>query len=180
MFIPEKVLQEIAYLLSLNDNRMNVLKLMKELYLADRLSIAERDSSISGDNFVSMPHGPALSTTLNLLTSLPYNVWSEVLDKSAAKFFFDVQLRKSISFDRLSKKDKSYIENISEEYKNTDDIGFDLERYTHTLPEWIDPQGSSKKIRFSAIMKALGKTDEEIAEAKSEYEHLEELCSLEQ
>ena len=179
MFIPEKILQEIVYLLSLNNNRMNVLKLMKELYLADRASIAERDSSISGDNFVSLPHGPILSTTLNTLDSIPYNNWSEYLDKSVAKFFYDVQLKKMTSFERLSKKDMQYLREVSEKYKDSDEVGFELEKYTHTLPEWVDPHGSSRKIRFSSIMKALGKTDEEIADAKSEYDYLEELCSLE-
>lgn len=176
MFLPEKILQEVVYLLSLNDNRMNVLKLMKELYLADRASIAERDVSISGDYFVSMPHGPVLSNTLNMLNDIPYTIWGEHLDKIASEYHYDVAIKKSLDFDRLSKKDKSYLENVAEQFK--DMTAYELEKYTHTLPEWVDPKGSSRKIRFTTVMKALGKTDEEILEAKTEYDHLEELCSL--
>lgn len=75
MFSSNKILHEILYLLSLNDNKMNLLKLMKELYLIDRESINERDSSVSGDVFFSMPHGPVLSQTLNLCYDLPNNGW---------------------------------------------------------------------------------------------------------
>lgn len=177
MFLPDKILQEVIYLLSVNNNRMNVLKLMKELYLADRASIAERDSSISGDNFVSMPHGPVLSKTLNMLNDIPYNVWGNFLDKVEAPYHYDVVLKKEIDCDRLSTKDKKYLLAVASEFKGS--TPFELEEYTHTLPEWVDPKGSSQKIRFSTVMKALGKTDEEISEAKALYDHLEELSSLE-
>ena len=70
MFSSDKVLQEIVYLLGLNGGKMNLLKLMKELYLIDREAIAERDTSVSGDIFFSMKHGPVLSLTLNMLNDL--------------------------------------------------------------------------------------------------------------
>ena len=54
MFDNKKVLQIISYLLSLNGNKMDKLKLIKELYLIDRMSINEDNSSISGDDFFSM------------------------------------------------------------------------------------------------------------------------------
>ena len=177
MFSPEKILQEVVYLLSLNDNKMSVLKLMKELYLADRASIKERDTSISGDIFVSMPHGPVLSQTLNLLSTIPYNAWKENLEQENAEYFYDVKLKKATPLDRLSKKDKQYLFDVSEQFKNYKP--FDLEDFTHKLPEWVDPKGSSRKIKLHSIMKALGKTDEEIAAAKTEYELLEALSDLE-
>ena len=105
-----------------------------------------------------------------------YTKWGEHLDKIAAEYHYDVAIKKSLDFDRLSKKDKSYLENVAEQFK--DMTAYELEKYTHTLPEWVDPKGSSRKIRFTTVMKALGKTDEEILEAKTEYDHLEELCSL--
>ena len=81
MFSQEKVLQEILYLLSLNGGEMNLLKLMKELYLIDRESIKERDSSVSGDVFFSMRHGPVLSYTLNMLNNLEQTEWKDSLGK---------------------------------------------------------------------------------------------------
>lgn len=173
MYSSNKILQEIAYLLSLNNNRMNLLKLMKELYLIDRASIDERDSSVSNDIFVSMPHGPVLSQTLNMLYELPNNNWSDYLDKIEARFFPDIQLKGCINFDRLSSKDREYIEKISTQFK--DYTPLQLEDYTHQLPEWVDPAGSSFKIRFRDVMKALGKSDDEIIAAKKEYENINDL-----
>ena len=67
MFSTNKILQVIGYLLSLNDNKMNLLKLLKELYLIDRESIKDTNFSLSGDEYFSLNHGPVLSATKNLL-----------------------------------------------------------------------------------------------------------------
>jgi hypothetical protein len=173
----EKVLQEIGYLLSLNGNRMNLLKLMKELYLIDRKSIEEQDTSLSGDEYFSLPHGPVLTVTLNLLTDLSLSddsSWAAYLKVEKSKYYPDIVLHKKAPDDRLSEKDKEYIQAISDEFK---DYGpKEIEEYTHTkLPEWKDPKGSSIKIRFEDIMFALGKTREEIAEAKREYNNMRNL-----
>lgn len=178
MFSSEKILQEIIYLLSLNGNRMNLLKLMKELYLIDRESIDERDTSVSGDVFYSMSHGPILSQTLNMLNDLMNNNWGQCLESVTAPYYPDIQIKNSISvnLDRLSIKDKSYIQTVSDKFKTY--TPKQLERYTHTLPEWVDPQGSSLKIRYRDVMKALGKSDEEIDLAKQEYEKISELARL--
>lgn len=176
MYSADKVLQIITYLLSLNNGRMDLLKLMKELYLIDRRSIEERDSSLSGDVFCSMPHGPVLSQTLNMLTMLPdYPSWFEYLDSSRKMYYPDIVLKKQLpELDRLSEKDKSYIREISDKFK--DYTEFQIEDYTHKLPEWVDPNGSSRKIRFQDVMRALQKSDAEILAAKKEYDALNELC----
>lgn len=176
MFSSEKILQEISYLLSLNDNRMNLLKLMKELYLIDRMSINERDTSVSGDVFYSMPHGPVLSQTLNMLNDLINNNWGKYLEAADAKYYPDIQIKETLELDRLSVKDKEYINQVSQQFKNCSPKA--LENYTHKLPEWVDPKGSSLKIRYRDVMKALGKSDEEIISAKEEYERISLLNQL--
>lgn len=169
MFLADKVLQEIIYLLGLNGGRMNLLKLMKELYLIDREAISERDTSVSGDTFFSMNHGPVLSLTLNMLNDLSAAGWDEWLKSCPTKYYDDIVATKEIELSLLSEKDKEYISTVSERFKNFD--AFRLEDYTHkNLPEWHNPHGSSKKIRYRDIMRALGRSDEEIREAKEEYE----------
>lgn len=101
---------------------------------------------------------------------------AEFLDKVANQYHPDIVVKKMIKTDLLSPKDKEYIEKVSEQYKNYTPL--ELEEYTHTLPEWKDPYGSSRKIRFADIMKALGKSDEEILAAKAEYEQFSALLSL--
>lgn len=80
MFRSQKVLEIITFLLSMNNNKMEKLKLIKELYLIDRLSIEETNMSITGDEYFSLPHGPILSNTLNILNDIQNkNEWAEYL-----------------------------------------------------------------------------------------------------
>lgn len=163
----KKVLSEIIYLLHLSGGSMNLLKLMKELYLIDRASIAERLTSVSFDSFYSMPHGPVLSATLNMLNDLENTEWGKVLTAVKSKYYPDIKLNASATeedFIYLSEKDKEYIRAIYLQFK--DYTPLKLEEYTHTLPEWRDPKGTSLKIHFADIMHALGKTDAEIKEAE--------------
>jgi hypothetical protein len=171
MFSSEKILQVITYLLSLNDGKMNMLKLMKELYLIDREAIQERETSVSGDTYFSMKNGPVLSATLNMLDDLDYdtsNPWGDYLQKQPTKYYPDVVLKKEAGDGCLSEKDKEYIETVSSRFKDYNE--FQIKDYTHDLPEWKEPRGAGReKIRYSDIMKALGRSDKEIAEAKEEY-----------
>lgn len=170
MFNEKKVLQIISYLLSLNNGKMSKLKLIKELYLIDRMSIDEDDVSLSGDDFFSLPHGPVLSLTLNIINDIPDNTWAEYLEIKGKN---TIHLIKEFDEGRLSKRDKYFIETVSEKYK--DYSPSQLRNFSHTLSEWRDPKGSNRKIRFADIMKALGKSDEEIAEAKAEYDNISKL-----
>ena len=171
MFDNKKVLQIISYLLSLNGNKMDKLKLIKELYLIDRMSIDEDNSSISGDDFFSMKYGPVLSMTLNIINDIPNdNSWSEYLKLEDNNSLI---LIKPFDEGRLSKKDKYFTQLISDKYKNY--TTSQLIDYTHTLPEWKRLKATNTKIRFADIMKALGKSDEEIIYAKEEYNSLSKL-----
>ena len=180
MFSTNKILQIIGHLLSLNDNKMNLLKLLKELYLIDRLSIEETNFSLSGDEYFSLQHGPVLSATKSLLEDLGRdkdNDWNNFLIKNNdTKYYPDIELIKNTEDDFLSEKDKEYIEIISNRFKDYNE--WKIEHYTHTLEEWKDQKGSSIKIRYEDIMKALNKTDEEIKEAKKEYNVFNELSNL--
>lgn len=179
MFSTNKILQVIGYLLSLNDNKMNLLKLLKELYLIDRESIKDTNFSLSGDEYFSLNHGPVLSATKNLLEDLgrdDENYWNHYLKKEKTKYYPDITLIKEIATDNLSEEDKKYIEKISNKFKDYDE--WKIEAYTHKLKEWKDPKGSSIKIRYKDVMLALGKTEEEITEAKKEYEALNNLSNL--
>lgn len=171
MFDEKRMLQIISYLLSLNNNEMDKLKLIKELYLIDRVSIDEDNSSVSGDELFSLKYGPVLSNTLNIINDIPNgNDWAEYLSINNNK---KIRLIKPFDEGRLSKKDKYFIQLISDKYKTY--TTSQLVDYTHTLPEWKEPEDTNRKIRFVDIMKALGKSDEEIIYAKKEYDGLSEL-----
>jgi hypothetical protein len=179
MFDQNKVLQIIAYLLSLNKNKMNFLKLMKELYLIDRESIKERDTSVSGDAYFSLPHGPILSATKNLLDDLKSgeangdNLFKGFLtvDKDTPNYsIYTVALKENPGYDLLSEKDIEYITIVSNRFKKYSLKK--IEDFTHGLPEWTDPKSGNAKIRFQDIMGSLGKSKEEILIAKQEYNQI--------
>lgn len=174
MFSQEKVLQEIQYLLSLNGGEMNLLKLMKELYLIDRESIKERDSSVSGDEFFSMRHGPVLSYTLNMLNNLEQTEWKDKLEKKDDQYFPIIKKLGQVDYDLLSDKDKDYIKIVSDKFKSMS--AWEVVEYTHTLKEWSDPGYTSRKIRFSEVMRALGKDETEIRQAKADYDFFNDLA----
>ena len=46
---------------------MSYLKLLKLLYLAEREALLKWGESMSGDKFVSMLHGPVMSSTFDLI-----------------------------------------------------------------------------------------------------------------
>jgi len=81
MFAARKVGQMAAYFADRQGGKINILKLMKLLYLADRESMARHDEPISFDRFVSMDQGPVLSRTYDLINgSYPQRIaadWDE-------------------------------------------------------------------------------------------------------
>ena len=110
MFSADKILQIIGYLLSLNDNKLNLLKLIKELYLIDRASIEDTNFSLTGDDYFSLNHGPILSATMNLLNDLgndSNNYWDNFLTKQQSKYYPDIVLIKETEDDYLSEEDKN-------------------------------------------------------------------------
>lgn len=174
VFSAKKVLQEIAYLLKLNSKRMPLIKLIKELYLIDRLSIDERETSISGDSFFCMAHGPVLSFTLNMLRDVSRSEWGDYLLAIQTRDYFpDIFINKETKEDLLSEKEKEYISRISEEFFNYSSA--EIADFTRRLPECNYQEGSSKKIKFADIMTALRKSDKDIRAAKEEYEFFEKI-----
>ena len=70
LFNERKAAQVAAFFLlkaSQRDSNITILKLMKLMYLAERKSYQVYGEPIIGDALVSMPNGPVLSSTLDLI-----------------------------------------------------------------------------------------------------------------
>lgn len=65
-----KAAQVTAYFAIREGGSINVLKLAKLLYLADRLCLEKYDLPILFDRFVSMDHGPVTSATLSYIDGM--------------------------------------------------------------------------------------------------------------
>lgn len=162
-FSEQKVAQMAAYFLKLRGGRMAYLKLMKLLYLADRESLNRFDEPISHDQMVSMPHGPVLSQTYDLMVGQAERGWDEWIRDEAN---YEVSLKKSASrddLDELSDVDLEVLDAVWNEFGSMS--RWDLRDWTHNhCAEWEDPCGSSYPIAPKTVFRALGRSDSEAEE----------------
>ena len=162
---PRKAAQTIAFFaLQSGQGAVSVLKAVKLVYLADRESVKRRGHPIQDEPRVSMPHGPVNSTTYDYLSGT-YDPdiagWSEFLTDRENH---NVGLaRTDLTVDDLDELSRTEIAVLSEvwgQFGNMDKWA--LRDWTHAkenVPEWKDPNGSSRKISLTDIMNAVGVVD---------------------
>ena len=157
--------QAAAYLVSLGGGDMNYMKLMKLLYLSDRQALIQTGLPISGDRWVSMPHGPVLSATLDLIKDPGGDArigspWHEQLTTHAARRA--VSLRAGLpELDELSEYHLSTLKDVYCKFGNMKP--FALRDWTHkNLPEYEDPKGSSRPIEPTKVLEVAGVPAERI------------------
>ena len=145
---------------------MSKLKLMKLLYLAERESLRLYGMPMTGDKLVSMDHGPVLSKTLDLIRDMAidaaedgWNLW--IMQKSV----HDLQLKGPVlddDLDELSKADIDVLESVWQEFGHLD--RWAVRDFTHTLKEWVDPDGTSLPIRYKDVFVACGYDEKQAME----------------
>jgi len=154
-------------LLTLSGGRRNYMELVKLLYLADREALIQLDRPITGDRFVNLPYGPVLSRILNLIRGGP-------IDEGDAPWFdsvspptgYDVELVKKTGSDELSLAELGILNETFSRYGRSD--WKELSRLTHSLPEWVDPDGGQLPIVAEQILALGGRKIEEIQRIKEE------------
>lgn len=172
VFDDRKTAQAASYLVSLNGGRLNYMVLVKLLYLSDRQALIETGAPITGDRMVAMPHGPVLSCTYDLINmgapeheeSSP---WYEYLTEPSG---YEVRAKKDAETDELSAYEIGVLEQTFQRFGRMNK--WTLRDYTHTLPEWSDPQGASFPIDPVDILRSAGCADSEVAEIVREAEEI--------
>jgi uncharacterized phage-associated protein len=160
----EKLVQATGYLLKkYDDRRLNYTKLIKELYLADREAFAEKNSSITGDTYVSMKHGPVLSRLYDLIKGKcqdknTQNYWD-------TRFTTDGQDLMA-NFDQypdgnLSIADEEILDMIDGKFHHKS-YGQMIDYVHENCKEWHNPGNTSVSLKIEDILAAIGKTQEEI------------------
>lgn len=161
-FNQEKATATTAFLLKLRGGRMSYLKLIKLLYLADREALHRWGFNITTDCYVSMNHGPVVSNIYDLILSddeqtKPF--WSQYISPPLGEY--EVSLRgDEVPENQLSRAEEKLLIEIFGTYGTWS--RWQLRDFTHTLPEWHDPKGSSIPIQIGQMLKAQGSSDEEI------------------
>ena len=178
LFNEAKAAQAAARLLKKRGGKMSYMKLIKLLYLVDREALRRWGRPVTTDRYVSMDHGPVLSTTLDLINLGPEpgmkSPWSELI---SAPDEYDVRLQtEDPPDDELSRAEEELIDEIFSQFGNMS--RWQLVEHLHTLPEWEHPKGSSLRISYGDIFKALGKGDQEIGELEGELESVSSVDRL--
>ena len=154
VFDEMKATQAACYLLSLNAGRMNHLKMIKLLYLADRQYITDWSNSITTDCYVSMDNGPVTSRIYDLIKDSKTDngsYWASCIRTNG----YDVFLMKEPGeYDRLSPMEMEVIAEISNRFESAS--AWDVVKYCHeNLAEWQNPAGSSIPITIEDIVKVV-------------------------
>lgn len=176
-FNARKAAQVAAFFANKQGNQIEVLKLIKLIYLADRQNMEDFGYPILIDRFVSMPHGPVNSITLNYMNGTVEDIgeWERFITPrlsysvAATRDFTREQL------DELSDAEFSTLEKIWGTFGSYDK--WQLRDWTHSnCPEWEDPQGSANLIPHERVFKFLKvENPDEMAGAVHEDRHIEEL-----
>ena len=160
-----KAAEAAVFLLRLNDGTMNAVKLLKLLYLADRQAFVESGYPITGAKMVSTDQGPALGEISSCLAwgDAAETPWSQAITPAAD---FTVGLRQpGGELVSLSDFDEEVLGQSFEKYRTWDQWA--LVRFTQSLPEWKDPDGSSLPIDVRIILEEAGKSSDEIQDIAS-------------
>ena len=164
VFDEQKTAQAAARLLRRHGAPMEYIKLIKLLYLADRRSLIETGYPITGDKLFSLPKGPVLSQTLNLIRRvrhMPQANWPRYI---TAPVQYRVSSTSCLEDAELSEYECELLDEILDEYGQVQ--SWDLVRITHDLPEWSDPGGSSMQIDPAEILRHEGFSEEDIDAVK--------------
>lgn len=164
MYNPRKAAQTVAFFaIKTGVNAINVLKVMKLVYLADRASIARHGFPILDERRVSMRNGPVNSFTYDYIKGeVPPHLdagWSEfVADRAGHDVGLAFNGMSVDDLDELSDAEIETLEGVWELFGGMDQ--WKLVDYTHhaeNIPEWTDPKGQgSRTISLDSIMSAVG------------------------
>jgi uncharacterized phage-associated protein len=160
-----KAAEAAAFLIRLKGGEIDLLALMKLLYLADRKALIETGVPITGDLMVNMPHGPVLSLTYDQ-TKWPSkgresHPWCRLIRDREGNAL-GLRSPETVSFDNLSDYEKETLRSVFDQFGDLDP--WDLSTITHDLPEYHDPEGSSSPIDHRELLEKAGVDKERIAE----------------
>lgn len=160
LYNTEKAIQAVGVLLQLEHGKMNYMRLIKFLYMAERESLKETGYPIIGDRVYAMERGPILSYTLDLIKSTG-DCGEE--DSQRWNRYFRTENYNLIETDdpgssELCDYEIQKLKEISSRYKNYDEWA--MSRLTHRLKEYSknEPQERSRKrIPLDDILEAIGR-----------------------
>ncbi len=155
-FSLQKALQAAAVLLKTeNERRMNYMRLLKLLYIADRESVKQTGCPITYDRIVAMDHGPVPSRFYALI--MGRDPASPKWARFVVTEHFDVELIKDPGNKKLSGYEIEVLQTVAKERESLNQWGVRDE--THDFPEWEKNyvKGTSVHIPLRDTLEAVGR-----------------------
>lgn len=170
MFKPNKTKQMIGYFIKKSDGEINYTKLLKLLYISDRISLDKRGFPMTYDSYFSMKNGPVLSNTYNQIKDTKTNgsgscEWRSNLHRSEKNQYY-VTWTGDYEYELLSKADLNIMKDVWEEFGKYD--VWKLIEHVHTFQEWEHPGTSSRPIPYQKLLTTLGYDEDEAQEIAEE------------
>ena len=144
----KKAAQTAHYFISRAGGELEILKLVKLIYLADRHSLKKRRIPVVGGTYFSLNHGPVTSEVLDLIsdgTRDENSPWEQLISDRAQH---RVATSNSLAeYDALSSSEQGLLEDVWQQFGAQGK--WDLVEWTHQHCEkWSDPRGG--RIEISA------------------------------
>lgn len=169
MYNKHKAAQLAAYFAKEEGGKINYMKLVKLMYLAERTVLLRDGYLMVADDLYFLPHGPILSRSLDMMR-YPHSSEDEwtALFNDAVKY--DISLKTTHlsrdDFDHLSDREIAVADEIWNEFKLYDQ--FRLEAYTHELPEWNNPGAGRLPISIKEMAHRFGLSIEAATELENQ------------
>lgn len=140
--ICKKGTQAINYFARKKDGKINKMKAIKLIYLADRLHLRKYGRPIVGDTYWAMKFGPVGSNVFDI-ANLSADVLHDTCFKYARTYIShpkgdeklqEIISKKEVELDVFSQSDIEALERVYREFGDKDQ--FELAELTHQYPEW--------------------------------------------
>ncbi len=166
----QRTIAAVAFLMKKEGGELDMFLALKMLYLADKDALISWGKPITGDSFVSLPKGPALSEVYNLFKGTAQRhhqvKWNIFVSE---KVSHSIHLLKQVDIGVLSEREMEVLESARKKINAF--APWDVSKWWHkTCPEWKDPKGSSTRIDPKTILRNAGKTEAEIKAIESSNE----------
>jgi uncharacterized phage-associated protein len=159
--------------------RLNIMKLVKLIYLLDRVSLDRRGVPVVGGDYLSMRNGPVTSEVLDLINSGRLfgesdRRWEESVSDRRDH---DVQLERMPAREHLSDSEISLLDEIWADHGGRDQ--WQLVEWCHAhCGEWTSQARGCAPIAVERIGQALGKSPEFIQKLAREAAELNQLDEI--
>lgn len=163
-FNQTKATQVAGAFLRAYDGNLNYMKLIKLMYLADRLALTERGSPVIGDRYVSMAHGPVMSHVYDLIRGRERDssYWDQHITRAESDNY-NLELKSDPGSGDLSRRELRIIDDVAHQFRELNQ--YEMAIWCHdNCREWQDPSriqwtGIAKRsvdIQVEEIFEALG------------------------